>query len=361
MEKWMALTTMTRKSRQSGLHIELCSEDAIEDVMIFIDAYWGKNHILSTSHELMRWQYRNSRRPGYNWVVAKNDEGVILGILGFIPNYHYDSSITGDAVFLWLAVWQVRDDLAPKNLGVTLIYALMKLENTTKIGTIGNNNAVVSLYTALQFNVGKLDRFIFLNPRSDSPVLFSGHVAPRLPPVAENAGFELRRVTEDSFSELLQQAAEFQVVIHPLKTKQYFIERYWRHPFYHYTMLAVIQKGRSRTIFVCRAVEHQGRRALRIVDCIGDTVGLAGLHPLLESLLAEEQAEFMDIYCFGVPHSDLTDAGFLPCPAEGPLVAANYFEPFVLQNIEINYAYKDDLTQYRIFKGDGDQDRPNRL
>jgi len=43
------------------------------------------------------------------------------------------------------------------------------------------------------------------------------------------------------------------------------------------------------------------------------------------------------------------------------LIIPNYFEPFKRINIDLNYAYKDlkKDSPVRLFKADGDQDRPN--
>ena len=45
---------------------------------------------------------------------------------------------------------------------------------------------------------------------------------------------------------------------------------------------------------------------------------------------------------------------------EGDIVIPNYFEPFVQKNIAINYFTDSQaLENLRIYKADGDQDRPN--
>ena len=41
-------------------------------------------------------------------------------------------------------------------------------------------------------------------------------------------------------------------------------------------------------------------------------------------------------------------------------IVPNYFEPFLKQNINIDYAFKS-KSPYVIFKGDSDQDRPNLI
>lgn len=50
--------------------------------------------------------------------------------------------------------------------------------------------------------------------------------------------------------------------------------------------------------------------------------------------------------------------------SEGAVIfahARSYFEPFVQENIPLNFFTTYDLDKVWIFKGDGDQDRPNQL
>jgi hypothetical protein len=114
-------------------------------------------------------------------------------------------------------------------------------------------------------------------------------------------------------------------------------------------------------MLVFRKAAHEEGNALRVVDFIGESSGLAGLQPWLTDLLAEHQAEFLDMYCHGLPEADLQAAGFMPCPCEGPLLVPNYFEPLMRKNVEILFSYQSMQPNCRIFKGDGDQDRPNRI
>ena len=69
------------------------------------------------------------------------------------------------------------------------------------------------------------------------------------------------------------------------------------------------------------------------------------------------------MYSFGVPINLLEEAGLTNRKNEEGLIIPNYFEPFVKENVDITYAYKadDHHPPIRLFKGDGDQDRPAQI
>ena len=99
-----------------------------------------------------------------------------------------------------------------------------------------------------------------------------------------------------------------------------------------------------------------GRCALRLVDCIGDPEKIKGATVLIDQLLAQYDAEYIDCYEAGVPDSYFLEAGWIKTE-ETENIIPNYFAPFVQENVDIYYFSTD--PDIILFKGDGDQDRPS--
>ena len=74
--------------------------------------------------------------------------------------------------------------------------------------------------------------------------------------------------------------------------------------------------------------------------------------------MLKEKNEYIDIYEVGIEDATLEEAGFIERKEEDSNIIPNYFEPFVQKNIEIYYM-SNCKDKFRIFKGDGDQDRPS--
>jgi len=66
---------------------------------------------------------------------------------------------------------------------------------------------------------------------------------------------------------------------------------------------------------------------------------------------------------FGLPEKEFIKSGFVKAGDSQNLVIPDYFEPFVKSNIDIFFARKSENIENDIilFKGDGDQDRPNSV
>ena len=69
----------------------------------------------------------------------------------------------------------------------------------------------------------------------------------------------------------------------------------------------------------------------------------------------------MDIYSYGISKKILKKAGYINRYNVKNLIVPNYFEPFVRENVDIFCAFKTSLNKKKIklFKGDGDGDRPS--
>ena len=71
--------------------------------------------------------------------------------------------------------------------------------------------------------------------------------------------------------------------------------------------------------------------------------------------------EYIDFVEVGLDKECLINAGFINRKEYENVIVPNYFEPFVQENIDLDYAYKTVVNDSRtiFFKADADQDRPN--
>ena len=95
---------------------------------------------------------------------------------------------------------------------------------------------------------------------------------------------------------------------------------------------------------------------IRLVDIIGDVSVIESMANLLDDLLKQYNAEYIDCYETGVAEDLFKQGGWVK-REETSNIIPNYFSPFEMKNIEIYYFSSDE--DIILFKGDGDQDRPN--
>jgi len=341
--------------------IHICTESEIERVMSFINEYWARNHILSYHKDLVKWQYYNDKEKRYNIVLARRkDSPEILGILGYIPLGRFDDMLSPNR-HLWLSLWKVRDDAGIPGLGLYILNFLKDFERPASIGVVGINTTVAMLYKALGYVVGKLNHFYMVNEKKDKFALIGGFNGCYCLEAYDDDKKSFIKVDDTNFKNITVNLKYVQPDYSiPQKSVAYLNNRFYKHPFYEYFLYAISNGTRYTGIIVIRQVEHENHTALRIVDYLGNPNELTGMKKQFQQLLDYYNAEYIDIYNCGIDDEDLAGAGFIKLDHASEVIIPNYYEPFEKRNVDIHYAYKaDGKFEYMIFKGDGDQDRPN--
>lgn len=334
-----------------------------EALIDFIRDHWAARHVFVTAPEVFDWQYQQADGR-INMMMAEeiglDGQSIVLGVLGFIPMGRFDPSL-GDADIM-LALWKVRDDRAPPGLGLQLLKAVQRELRPRLIAAIGISEMVVPIYKALGYTLDHLLQAAIMNPACRG----RARVAHGVPDEAYEdrlaTDLSLRSLDLQTDGDLINELVRNQF---PLKSRAYVYERFVNHPWYEYDCRFVLRHGRPETLLVWRAVEVRGVRVLRIVDMIGSAGWLSEGAALLRPMLAEADAEYIDIMGCGFSASDLQVGGFISPEWCDGLVLPNYFAPFEARNVKIGFSWKrmDSATgvgSVRLFRADSDQDRPNK-
>ena len=108
--------------------------------------------------------------------------------------------------------------------------------------------------------------------------------------------------------------------------------------------------------------KRKNSKVLRIVDYYGDIEILNHAGYGLKNIVEDFGIEYIDFWSFGIPDRIMKNFGFKTVEFQKNVTVPNYFEPFENKNTKILFAYKNIKNlknEFMIFKGDGDQDRPN--
>ena len=338
-----------------NLTFDFCSLDGAAEVQAFIRDHWRADHVLARDSRLMDWQFRDDLAGRYNFLLARDADAGVVGMLGFIPASRYDPGLAATDETVWLTNWKVRSDLAP-GAGLVLLRMLSQRLRPRWIGTVGLNPATRGIYQALGYRVGLLARRYLLNPAMSVYRLATVPAGFRFPaPTGATALVPLSAADFWSATEGLGLDSGDQV---PRKSRAVFERRYLRHPFYEYRLFLAVD-GAAAAIVALRACGHDGAVALRVVDILGAAAALTGTGAAFARLLPEFGAEYLDFYCSGLD-DELAAAGFGIVTAEDGLILPGHFEPYERSNIDLLYCLSGKGGRVVICKGDADQDRPNR-
>lgn len=339
--------------------IRRCQTSDVPDVLAFLDAHWKPGHIFTVDRSLFDWQYARRDRPGeYSIVLARRDaDGAIVGMLGYLPTRRFDPALASNNA-IWLALWKVRDDVPTGAVGLRLLSDVTDNELHTSVGVIGFQPPVAAIYKALKFQVGELQHFVLPNPAVSTFELAAFERPPYRP--VPDSDLDAVAVDAANFSKAVSGlelgARDAQT---PRKTPEYFRARFLQHPTYRYASFVLRRDDRPIGLLATRVASHGGRCALRVVDYIGPDDAVPALGAVALAQVRHVGAEYADVHNWGIDPSLFEAAGFSRVDPSGPDIVPNHFEPFERRNAPIRFALRSARPAV-LFKGDGDQDRPNQ-
>lgn len=326
--------------------ISFCSDNDFEKLQMFINNKWRQNHILAIDKKLLDFQHKSKDK--YNFVISKNDNNEITGVLGFIPVSKFDQKLEENPD-IWLAIWKVDEEKAEPGIGFSLLKWLEKQLKPKSIGSIGINTEVKRIYDILGYKTGVLKHYFINNPNIDNY-----HIAN-----INSNSMSVSSVNSNSYIKeiTIKDMQHLDLKFNPLKSITYINNRYLNHPIYNYLLYGVYTENELKAIIVVRKIFVNQSSCMRIVDIQGDLTDVNSIYKSIVSLLKVNDSEYMDCLNHGLSESIFLNLGFSIRDSE--TIIPNYFEPFLKVNGEVIFAYKSKQSNYVIFKGDSDQDRPN--
>ncbi len=318
----------------------------IANIMRFMDEHWKPGNILAKNQDFFEWQFVDGDK--LNMFLGEDDEsGKIYGIMGAIVyNRSSNPDVSG-------CTWQVIKSCNPM-LGLDLSEYMYTQLNGRYNCAAGLSNKAVRLNELLGYNITEMDHYYRLADREDYKI---ARVADKNILVTEETGYSLESIY--SVEEMQQIISEETLAAQILSKDYAYIEkRYFGHPIYHYDFWKIVDEKRgSHSVLITRDEIMQDRRVCEIIDHYGRMEDLGKIAGALDRLMEEREYEFVDVYSYGIPVEIYEQGGFVRCDQHSENIIPNYFHPFVQENIPlkmIDYG----LPGLRLFRGDGDQDRP---
>lgn len=338
-----------------NLHeIRLCKISEKEKLKSFIDLHWKKGHILAHCDTLLDFQHLDEKRGVYNFIVAFNKESKEFdAILGFIPTSQFDEGLKDNRDF-WGAIWKSNYP----GLG-------RKLLETLLIDFKANSFSFINITQAAQITLKK--NLNFDNKKIQLDTMRHFYIKNSLKSSYELAVFKpFKNIKFDRQSPKFEELNKDEFINLnlpysdklPIKSKEFYIKRYFENPFYDYKFF-LLKLKESFIIIVTqfRYLRQGGGHCMRIVDFIGKFE--KNLYHSFNELIQRFDCEYIDFLCFTQQDKEILDMGFCLKDDEKEIIP-HFFEPFVKENIKVVVAYyaKD---KYQIYNGDADSNRLNLL
>jgi hypothetical protein len=325
--------------------------------MKFINNEWKLDHILARNKKFFLYEHQNNNE--INFIISRSIErGSIIGVLGFIK-----CSLNTKLSDVATVIWKVSKTAKSPFLGVELLRFLQNLPQVRTIFSVGINKKTVGIYTYLGMQTGTLDHFVLLNANCKNfrvAKVLLPHFPVRIDTIPIKEGYSVTSI--DTFAKIKHYGFDkFENVI-PYKDSYYYQRRYFAHPIYKYQVFGLKFNEVLISIVFTRIQESEKGNVLRIVDFVGPESTFRYYSQFFNSFMQENNLEYTDIYCYGIDKESVLEAGFidLKLKESEELIIPNYFSPFVQKNVDILFFVDSQKSSnIKLFKADGDQDRPS--
>lgn len=320
-------------------------EDKIQ-IVEFIKSHWKNDHIYVKDTYFFDYDFRLNDKLSFVVAIEDNE---IVSILGYIDYLN-------DCVFL--VMWKNSG----KMIGGLKCLEFMLSKKNIKVSTCGCNEKTLPIYKYLGLYTGTMRHFYMLN----NTIPCNGFNIAKIHQKQNTVEVKQNNCIKDlylfhSYDDFNLKVVLGEIEVNGLKKSEvYFKKRYFEHPYYNYLVFGIRKACNIIAIIIFREIVLGDSKCLRIMDFIGEDISLIGIRGSLNNLILNNKYEYIDFYQVGISDKILIDEGFIERYNDDPNIIPNYFEPFVQENVDIHYATNSN-TNFRIFKGDGDQDRPSVL
>lgn len=341
--------------QKNSIKIHLLKHNQLNLFQDFIKKYWNQDHIFTENTQLFEWQHKGA--SAYHYMVATSEKELI-GIHGVIPLNQYDKSLPKGEIFL--ALWRVLEGKGIA-IGLRIFDQIIKEYKPTFIAGLPVNINVTKFYKAKKFKILKLNHFVFFSPFISHFNLIKFKNIPKIQKSAFDTKIKIKRLTvNDLLNEHTEELFLNQV---PLKSDFYIINRYMKHPIYDYYVYSIKVHTKLKLICVVRINFHGNDYIINIVDYFGPSKNFYLIKYLSSILLKNNNAECVNIYSYGIEEKYLRQAGFKDINEYKGLIVPGLFEPYENKSLDIFCAVynSNSSCKVRIFKGDGDADRPSKV
>lgn len=352
---------------------ELIQDFSKEDFchfFVFIKKHFHDKYIL-LQKDFLTWQYHSKfiKCPSLSIKIIKNKND-FLGYLGLIPlKFKYFSSVIQTRCLANLMI-----DESVRKIGLGSVLTKSAEKEIDLLYVTGYNSKVATMYEQLGWVINiNLKRFVYIINNKKVNALtetftFAKTINANLsyPDLFFNEIYSFDTTINDFWQKI-----KYKYPITAERSDEYLNWRYTNHPLLKYHLFIVQKKKQIQSFLILRIEEPAGYKIARIIDFVStDDAEEFTLNKII-NYCKKQEVDFIDFFFTGEFHANsLKKLGLVETNKEPYSRIPILFNPINRQRITINFAFKlvnkdlyddriNDIKNWYITKGDGDQDRPN--
>ena len=326
------------------MDVKQASVNDYKSIKDFIKKKWSKDHILTKNKKLFYYFYVKKKKINFLILKKKNK---IISLLGYIVNHYKNRHYT------WLALW-VSNYNDPFS-GVRLLKEL-EVKFQQKILVLGLSDYAKQILKQLNYKIKTMNQYYFINEKISKFEIIQNPMNNKKKKSKNNQIF---------FEEIKKKYLyKYQKIICSRNYRDFedFKFKYIANRFYKYKYYLINNNKRS-LLLVTRTilVKKNSKKIIRVIDAFGSYNLFSYASNLFKYLLKNFEVEYIDLLNYGIPSKFFTNCGMNKINCNKTIVP-NFFEPFIKKNKAIYFAHHKKIKKkIIIFKGDGDQERPNLI
>ncbi len=340
-----------KTSPNPRLNLRFGDHADIETVSNFIDQHWQIGHVLSRDRELLDYMFLE-KDGRLNFALAFEPlSNELIAILGYLPTNVSHSRIS-------LSMWKARPDahLRKYKAGLAVLRFLIDELKPKSIFSTGISADTRDVYKFLGYSCDVMNHHVIVNNQIDEFKIIKN--PPSSSFYSQTYGSAASSLAVIKSDEDLRNAASRLEFVETLKDIDYLCHRYLNHPRFKYEVREVTLNAKTVGILFFRRLFANDRSCIRIIDVVGAEICLkSAIQPLIQEMLTNGD-EYIDLLSWGLDGGQLNEAGFANCREFTDCVVPEYFSPFSQTTVE-RWLFTNLPDTEIIYKGDGDQDRPN--
>lgn len=331
------------------LTVRRATLEDIPNIMDFFEEHWLHGYVLAHDRAFFDWQFVHDDIVNL-WIGIDEETKKIYSSIGVIfYSYVEHPDIAGT---IWLAI-KSENPLLSADVQEAMWTQLAPRESFSP----GLRKDAIRYFKLVGMPLDKMDHYYRLSDREEYYIaVVKEKVIPKVP----NSLYQLHPISSvEEMQKIIPESVLFSGA--PRKDYAYIRHRYFEHPIFHYEVYKITDCNKNDCgILIMRKEEANGQKSCKIVDFYGENALLGKITAALDELLKEKGYEFIDIYSYGVPKYIYENAGFVRCEEDSENIIPNYFQPYIPENSDI-WLTVPNIPNSRLFRGDGDQDKPRLL
>ena len=324
----------------SALRFRLCTSADKDTIVAFMDANWGSEHALVHEEAFFDYYYRDGNRLQFAFA---EQNGEVLALAGYIlANKREQPDI-------WVSIWCAKK--GHNGSGLELMSALPQLTGARVMACNNIRPKTIPFYTFLGYTGAELPHYYRLADKADYNIA----VVKRKDIWDTGAPCGLVKITDAA---VITRDWRVHEDVAPIKDAWYITRRYFYYPHQKYDVYARYVNDKIAALLATRTVNVNGTHVLRVADYIGEPTQFGLLGGDIDAMMQAVQAEYADMYVYGIPQTEMAKAGFTLRRENDENIIPNYLTPLLQQNTDY-YFFTSSTDSFMMCKADGDQDRPN--